>query len=111
MRAPGPPPSPRRRPSARCAKRPKRGCGPLALALTLTLAHTRALALNRTRAHALTRTLTLTQVRRSTDEVLQADFVDAINTFNAGRRRLPSMDALLPGLAPVKPSWWPGEKN
>ena len=60
---------------------------------------------------ALANEAAIRSVRRSTDEVRQADFVDAINTFNAARRRIPSMDALLPGLAPVKPSWWPGDKQ
>lgn len=48
---------------------------------------------------------------RPAEDVTQADFVDAINTFNSARRRMPSMDALLPGLAPVKPAWWPGAEK
>ena len=44
-------------------------------------------------------------------QVMQADFVGAINSFNQARRRMPSMDGLLPGVLPVRPSWWPGEDN
>ena len=56
---------------------------------------------------ALANEAAIRTVRRSTQLVAQADFVGAINTFNAGRRRLPSMDALLPGIMPAKPAWWP----
>lgn len=46
-------------------------------------------------------------VRRSAAEVVQADFVGAINSFNAARRRAPG-SVVLDGLLPVKPAWWPG---
>ena len=35
-------------------------------------------------------------VRRSSDVVTQADLMNAVNTFNAARRRLPSVDSLIP---------------
>jgi len=60
---------------------------------------------------ALANEAAIRAVRRSTKQVMQADFVGAINSFNQARRRMPSMDGLLPGVLPVRPSWWPGEDN
>eukprot|EP00747_Dinoflagellata_sp_TGD_P087885 gnl/TRDRNA2_/TRDRNA2_163802_c1_seq1.p1 gnl/TRDRNA2_/TRDRNA2_163802_c1~~gnl/TRDRNA2_/TRDRNA2_163802_c1_seq1.p1 ORF type:complete len:638 (-),score=101.79 gnl/TRDRNA2_/TRDRNA2_163802_c1_seq1:49-1890(-) len=42
-------------------------------------------------------------VRRSSEELVQNDFLSAIATFNAARLRLPSVESILP-----RPSWWPG---
>jgi cell division protease FtsH len=57
---------------------------------------------------ALANEAAIRAVRRSTDEVRQSDFVAAINTFNEGRRRLPSIETLAEGL---KPAWWPKDKS
>jgi len=55
---------------------------------------------------ALANEAAIRAVRRSTEELQQADFVGAINTFNQARRRAPGA-AALEGLLPVKPAWWP----
>ena len=55
---------------------------------------------------ALSNEAAIRAVRRSAELLDQADFVDAINTFNQGRRRAPGA-VVLDGLLPVKPAWWP----
>jgi len=55
---------------------------------------------------ALSNEAAIRAVRRTSEQLAQADFVDAINTFNQGRRRA-SASVVLDGLLPVKPAWWP----
>ena len=34
-------------------------------------------------------------MRRQSDELIQADFINAVSTFNSARRRLPDIEQLL----------------
>lgn len=56
---------------------------------------------------ALTNEAAIRAVRRSSSELTQRDFLDAIATFNLARRRLPSVESLIPSEL-KKQQWWPG---
>jgi cell division protease FtsH len=56
---------------------------------------------------ALANEAAIRAVRRSSSELTQADFLAAIETFNSSRRRLPSVESLIPSEL-KKQQWWPG---
>ena len=56
---------------------------------------------------ALTNEAAIRAVRRSSSELTQRGFLDAIATFNLARRRLPSVESFIPSEL-KKQQWWPG---
>ena len=59
---------------------------------------------------ALANEAAIRAVRRSSEQLCQADFTDALMTFNTARRRLPSVESLIPkGLDPKQ--WFGGDER